>query len=101
LGHSLSKDKARAFRIKINFIIMTREEIIKQINAEMAEEFEVSEDLMTPEANIKDTLNLDSLNLVDIVAMVQQYFGIDIPIADLRNIKTFNDLYDYIEKHQK
>lgn len=80
---------------------MTREEIIKQINAAMADEFEVSEDVMQPDANIKDSLNLDSLNLVDIVAMVQQYYHIDIPIPDLRQIHTFNDLYDYIEQHQK
>lgn len=80
---------------------MTREEIIQKINAAMAEEFEVSEDLMKPEANVKDTLQLDSLNLVDIVAMVQETFGVDIPIQDLRAIKTFDDLYNYIEQHQK
>jgi acyl carrier protein len=80
---------------------MTREEIISKINAAMAEKFEVSEDLMKPEANIKDTLQLDSLNLVDIVAMVQENFGINIPVQDLRGIKTFKDLYDYIEQHQK
>lgn len=80
---------------------MTREEIIQKINAALSEEFEVSEEVMVPEANVKEALNLDSLNLVDVVALVQQYFQIDIPIADLRQIHTFNDLYDYIEKHQK
>ncbi len=80
---------------------MTREDIIKEINSAMAEEFEVSEDLMKPEANVKESLNLDSLNLVDIIAMVQEKFGIDIPIPDLRKIVTFNDLYDYIYAHLK
>ena len=44
---------------------MTREEIIKQINATMAKNLEVDEKLLR--ANIKDT-QLDSLNLVDLVA---------------------------------
>jgi acyl carrier protein len=80
---------------------MTREEIIKKINSAMADEFEVEESVMTPEANVKETLQLDSLNLVDIVAMVQENFGVDIPLTDLRKIATFKDLYDYIEQHQK
>lgn len=79
---------------------MTREEIIKKINAAMAEEFEVEESDMTPDANIKETLELDSLNLVDLVAMVQQEFKVQIPIADLPKIQTFQNLYDYIESHQ-
>ena len=80
---------------------MTREEIIKQINATMAEEFEVDESAITPEASIKDTLQLDSLNLVDLVAMVQQTYKVTIPLNDLPKIQTFNNLYDYIEQHQK
>lgn len=80
---------------------MTREEIIKKINDEMAEEFETDASVMQPDAIIKDTLDLDSLNLVDLVALVQQDFHINIPIEDLRKIRTFNDLYDYIEQHQK
>lgn len=73
--------------------------MIQNLNAAMAEEFEVETSVMAPEANIKDTLNLDSLNLVDLVAMVQQEYGVNIPIADLPKILTFNDLYDYITAH--
>lgn len=79
---------------------MTREEIIKKINSAMADEFEVEESDITPDANIKETLELDSLNLVDLVAMVQQEFKVQIPIADLPKIHTFKNLYDYIESHQ-
>ncbi len=78
---------------------MNRQEMIQNLNAAMAEEFEVETSVMAPEANIKDTLNLDSLNLVDLVAMVQQEYGVNIPIADLPKIQTFNDLYDYITEH--
>ncbi|MDO4162981.1 MAG: acyl carrier protein [Bacteroides sp.] len=80
---------------------MTREEIVEQVNSILADEFEVDAALFTPEANVKDTLSLDSLSLVDLVALIQCHYKIKIPVADLRNIQTFNNLYDYIESHTK
>ena len=76
---------------------MTRNDIIEKVNALLSEEFEVESALFSPDANVRDTLSLDSLSLVDLVALIQHTYKIKIPVADLRNIKTFNDLYDYIE----
>ena len=78
---------------------MTREEIVTQVNDLLAEEFEVETSRMTPDAHIKDALNLDSLSLVDLVALVQQTYKVKITVADLKNIQTFNNLYDYIQQH--
>lgn len=78
---------------------MKREEIVAQVNALLAEEFEVDAATFTPDANVKETLNLDSLSLVDLVALVQQTYKIKIPVTELRSIQTFNNLYDYIESH--
>ena len=79
---------------------MTRNEIIEKVNALLAEEFEVDAEAFTPNANVKDTLSLDSLSQVDLVALIQQNYKVKIPVTDLRTIVTFNDLYDYIESHQ-
>ena len=78
---------------------MTREDIIAKVNSVLAEEFEVEESTITPEAIVKDTLALDSLSLVDLVALIQYTYKIKIPAEDLPKIQTFNDLYDYIESH--
>ena len=78
---------------------MTREEIIEQVNSLLAEEFEVEASEFAPEANLKETLNLDSINLVDLIALVQFTYKITIPVEDLKNIQTFTNLYDYIEQH--
>ena len=78
---------------------MTREEIIDQVKEVLAEEFEVEQDVMTDDANIKDTLELDSLSLVDLVAVIEHTFKVKIPAADLPPVKTFAQLYDYIESH--
>lgn len=79
---------------------MTREEIVEKVASTLSEEFEVEQEVITPEAVIYDTLQLDSLSLVDLVAVVQYTFKVKIPVADLPSVKTFNDLYDYIESHQ-
>lgn len=79
---------------------MTRQEIIERVNSLLEEEFEVEQSEFAPEANLKETLNLDSINLVDLIALVQFTYKITIPVEDLKKIQTFNDLYDYIEQHQ-
>ena len=78
---------------------MTRNEIIEQVNELLANEFEVEVSDITPEANIKETLSLDSLSLVDMVALLQVNYTVTIPVAELHKIQSFNDLYDYIEQH--
>ena len=79
---------------------MTRNEIIEQVNELLANEFEVEVSNITPEANVKETLMLDSLSLVDMVALLQFNYKITIPVNELQKIQTFNDLYDYIVQHQ-
>jgi acyl carrier protein len=78
---------------------MTREEIIEKVKGTLAEEFEVDESVIQPEAVIYETLQLDSLSLVDLVAVVQYTFKVKIPAEELPTIKTFAQLYDYIESH--
>ena len=74
-------------------------EIMEQVNELLAGEFEVEVSDITPEANIKETLSLDSLSLVDMVALLQVNYKVTIPVAELSKIQSFNDLYDYIEEH--
>ena len=62
---------------------MTREEIIEQVNTLLSEEFEIEQSEFAPEAVLKETLQLDSINLVDLVALVQYTYKITIPATDL------------------
>ena len=75
---------------------MTRQEIIEQVNNLLEEEFEVEQSEFIPDANLKETLGLDSINLVDLIALVQMTYKITIPVEELKLIQTFDDLYDYI-----
>jgi len=75
---------------------MEKNELIAKINETLAEEFEVEVSEITPEANIKETLQLDSLSLVDMVALIESEFGVKIKGAEMLQIQTFQALYDFI-----
>lgn len=75
---------------------MEKQELIQKINAAMAKEFEVDESVFDPEADIKSTLELDSLSLVDLVALVENNFGIKVTGTDIAQVKKFGALYDMI-----
>lgn len=75
---------------------MEKAELIEKINEVLAEEFEVDVEVITPDANIKETLQLDSLALVDMVALLETEFGVKIAGAEIVNIKTFKALYDFV-----
>jgi len=72
------------------------DEIVSKINAFLVDEFEVEPDQITPQANLKETLNLDSLDYVDLVVVIESNFGFKVKGEDFVNIKTFQDFYDYI-----
>lgn len=75
---------------------MDKQDIINKIIPLIAEEFEIEESLITPDAPIYDTLDLDSISLVDLVGIVQVHFHIRIEKDDLTTLRTFDDLYNYI-----
>jgi acyl carrier protein len=75
---------------------MEKQELIGKINGVLAEEFEVEVSDITPEANIKQTLQLDSLSLVDMVALIEDSFGVSIKGTEIADIQIFSMLYDFV-----
>ena len=75
---------------------MEKEDLIKKINEVLVDEFEVEPENITPDADIKETLQLDSLSLVDMVALIESTFNVKIKGSEIAQLKTFGLLYDYI-----
>ena len=75
---------------------MTQEEIIAKINEFLVDEFEVDADVIKPEAPLQETLDLDSLDYVDLVVVIESNFGFKVKGEDFMEIRTFQDFYDYI-----
>ena len=61
----------------------------------------LKEILITSEANLKDTLGLDSLDYVDLVVSIESNFGVKLGEEDFVGIVTFQDFYDLIENKIK
>jgi acyl carrier protein len=77
---------------------MTQEEIIAKINEFLVEEFEVDADKIIPTSNLRETLELDSLDYVDLVVIIESNFGFKVVAEDFINIHTFQDFYNYVER---
>ena len=75
---------------------MTQQELIEKINTVLADEFEVEQEVITPDAPLLETLDLDSLDLVDVVVLVDKNFGVTLTGPDFKELKTFQDFYDLI-----
>jgi acyl carrier protein len=76
---------------------MSSQDILSKINEILVDEFEVDADVITPEANLKDTLGLDSLDYVDLVVTIESNFGVKLGEADFVGIETFQNFYDLLE----
>ncbi len=74
---------------------MTKDLIISKINEFLVEEFEVEGSKIVPDANMRETLDLDSLDYVDLVVVIESNFGFKVVGEDFVNIHTFQDFYDY------
>ena len=70
--------------------------IIDKINGFLSEEFEVDVDRMLPDANIRQTLELDSLDYIDLVVVVENNFSFKVKPEDFIRIISFQDFYTYI-----
>ena len=80
---------------------MNKEVIIEKINNFLIDEFEVESEDISPEANLKDTLDLDSLDFVDLVVSVESNFGIKLVGEDFVGIVLLEDFYNLIENKLK
>lgn len=78
---------------------MTRKEIIEKVNELLVEEFEIAPEVLSPEASLKNDLEIDSLDFVDIVVLIDKTFGFKPQAAELKNVKTLGAFYNYIEEH--
>jgi acyl carrier protein len=75
---------------------MENKEIISKVNDFLIDEFEIEEDQLIPTASLKETLEIDSLDYVDLVVIIERNFGFKVKGEDFATIKTLQDFYDYI-----
>lgn len=79
-------------------MVMTKENIIEKVDEFLIDDFEVEEEALVPDANLKDALDLDSLDFVDLVVAVESNFGVKLTGEDFVDIRTLQNFYDLIER---
>ena len=77
---------------------MNLEEIIEDTRDFLSEEFEVDRNLILPGSSLKETLDLDSLDYVDLVVLIEENLNVKITGEDFKEIVTFGDFYQLVQK---
>ena len=71
--------------------------MFEEIKATLEEELDVAPELITLDAEFVNDLKLNSLELVDLVVICEEKYGIEIEEQDVHSLLTIGDLIDYIE----
>lgn len=71
--------------------------ILEKIQAIIAEQLAVDEDIIKPETHLMKDLEADSLDAVEIIMAIEDEFDVEIPDEDAEKFQTVGDLINYVE----
>lgn len=66
----------------------------------LADKFDADASTMTMETKIKEDLNADSLDVVELMMDLEENFGITISDEEATQMSTIGDIVKYIEEHK-
>lgn len=74
-------------------------QIFEKIRDLLAEQLDIPADSITPESDIIDDLEADSLTELDMVMTLEDEFDIEIPDEDVEKLRTVGSVVSYVEDH--
>ena len=78
---------------------LSGQEILQGLGEIVDEIAGVPADEVTPEKSFVDDLDIDSLSMVEIAVAAQDKFGVEIPDEQLKDLKTVQDVINYVHKN--
>ncbi len=75
--------------------------VFEKIARLLAERLDADLESITPETNILDDLNADSLDVVEMLMGVEEEFDVQIPDEEVENLKTVGAVVEYIQAHME
>ena len=72
-------------------------EIKDKVKAFLIDEMEIDAAKIADDARLKEDMNIDSLEVVDIVVLVEQEFGFKMKPEDFKGLKTFDHFCRFIQ----
>jgi acyl carrier protein len=79
---------------------MSDEEVLVEVKKVLIEEFEVEESVIRPEATFYDDLGLDSLDAIDLIVTLNNFYNIEVEPTESEEIRTIQNLIDIVKKHK-
>jgi len=71
--------------------------VLEKVRTILGDQFDVEKDTITADTNISSDLGADSLDVADLVMSIEDEFEIEVPDAEVENVKTVGDLVKFIE----
>ena len=71
-------------------------EIQEKVYAFLVDELEIDESKIEEEARLKEDLGIDSLEVVDVIVLVDQEFGFKMRPEDFKELKTYGQFCQFI-----
>jgi len=75
--------------------------VAEKVKGIIAENLDVDEQEITPDASFTEDLGADSLDIVELVMAFEEAFGIEIPDEDAEKITRVKEAIEYIDSHAK
>ncbi len=66
----------------------------------LADKFDADASTMTMDTKVKEDLNADSLDIVELMMDLEENFGITIPDEEATEMSTIGDIVKYMEAHE-
>ena len=77
---------------------MTESDILEGLGEIVEEVAGVPAADVTPDKTFVDDLDIDSLSMVEIAVAAQDKFGVEIPDDQLKDLKTVQDVVNYVKQ---
>ena len=74
--------------------------MFEQLTDIISKQLKTEADRITPDTNIIEDLNADSLDVVELLMAIDDTFGVTVPDEDVQSLKTVKDIVDYVESRQ-
>ncbi len=72
--------------------------MLEKVVKMLAEQLNLAEDKITPDAEVVKDLGADSLDVVELMMALENDYGITLPDGEVENLKTVQDIVDMMEK---
>ncbi|MCO4748290.1 MAG: acyl carrier protein [Proteobacteria bacterium] len=70
--------------------------VIARVDQLLLEEFELEPAQLVPEATLREDLDMDSLDALDLTVLLEKEFEVDISEDDLVKMRTVADVREYV-----